>query len=184
MSENDSSTIKSNVSESAVIKEEVAFESPTIAIAEEVISKTEKDSLPKITSVSEPEEIKKSSITEAQKQLVSQINAISEEVIFKLNDAKLGKDMLKKLDDIAKIIKADPELKINIIGHTCNRGTKQFNDVLSSQRADYIKRELLKRGVKKRNFKKVIGVGYNDSLFDNSAQNQKKNRTIRFDLVK
>jgi type IX secretion system PorP/SprF family membrane protein len=182
--EKDSLPIKSNVSEPAVIKEAVAVESSTTAIAEEVISKTEKDSLPKITSVSEPEEIKKSSITEAQKQLVSQINAISEEVIFKLNDAKLGKDMLKKLDDIANIIKADPELKINIIGHTCNRGTKQYNDVLSSQRADYIKRELLKRGVKKRNFKKTIGVGYNDSLFDNSAKNQKKNRTIRFDLVK
>ena len=180
----DSPKTKPEVLEPEIIKEAIVVESPTATIAEEVISKSEKDPLPKITSVSEPAERKNSSIIEAQKQLVSQINSISEEVIFRLNDAKLDKDMLKKLDAIANIIKADPELKINIIGHTCNRGTKQYNDILSSQRADYIKRELLKRGVKKRNFKKTVGVGYNDSLFDNSTQNQKKNRTIRFDLVK
>lgn len=182
--EKDSLPVKSNVSEPEIIKEAVAVESSTTTIAEEVVSKTQKDPLPKITSVSEPKDIKKSSVIEVQKQLVSQINSISEEVIFKLNAAKLNKEMLKKLDDIADILKTNPDLKINIIGHTCNRGTKQYNDVLSSQRADYVKRELLKRGVKKRNFNNTIGVGSNESLFDNSTQNQKKNRTIRFDFVK
>jgi outer membrane protein OmpA-like peptidoglycan-associated protein len=40
----------------------------------------------------------------------------------------------------------------------------------------------MKRGVNRNNFNKNVGKGSSDPLFDNSSNNQRKNRTVRFEL--
>ena len=77
-----------------------------------------------------------------------------------------------------------PSIKLNIIGHTCSKGTKEFNDLLSVRRANYVRQQLIKRGVKTTNFKRSIGDGSSNPLFDNSSNDQRKNRSIRFALSK
>ncbi len=127
----------------------------------------------------------KSELEVYKKQLiVNKINTISEEIIFGLNESKLNSEILKKLDEIAQIIKSNPSLKINIIGHTCNIGTDEYNKLLSIRRANYVRQELQKRGVKKENFNRTIGKGKNEALFENNSNNLNKNRTIRVELVK
>ncbi len=186
--EKDSLPTKISVSDPEIFKDTLQNEkqiaSQITDISDKDISKTEKDSMPTKLDIKNQEIFKETLRYEKEKKIVAKINSICEEVIFKLNAVKLNKEMLKKLDIIANVIKADPELKINIIGHTCNRGTKEFNDILSQQRAEYVKRELFNRGIKKENFNETKGVGFNNSLFDNSTQNQEKNRTIRFNLVR
>jgi type IX secretion system PorP/SprF family membrane protein len=116
--------------------------------------------------------------------ILAKINSLSEEVIFELNNSKLNLELLKKLDEIADLIKTDPSIKLNIIGHTCSKGTKEFNDLLSVRRANYVRQQLMKRGVKSTNFKRSIGDGSSNPLFDNASDNQRKNRSIRFELSK
>ena len=134
-------------------------------------------------------EIEKTEEQKAEENLVksdilAKINSLSEEVIFELNNSKLNLELLKKLDEIADLIKTDPSIKLNIIGHTCSKGTKEFNDLLSVRRANYVRQQLLKRGVKSTNFKRSIGDGSSNPLFDNASDNQRKNRSIRFELSK
>jgi outer membrane protein OmpA-like peptidoglycan-associated protein len=54
--------------------------------------------------------------------------------------------------------------------------------VLSLKRAEYIKQELIKRGIDKSRFNKNIGNGSNNALYDNATINKRKNRTIRFEI--
>jgi type IX secretion system PorP/SprF family membrane protein len=149
----------------------------------EIISKTETDSVSSISEISESGMTKEDKKYEIQKQILKKINNISMEVVFKINEAQLDNDILKKLDEIAEVIKSNRDLKINIIGYASKTGTKQFNDILSIRRANYIRQELLKRGVKKRRFNRTIGSGYDETLFGNSPDAEEKSRTIRFDLV-
>ncbi|MEP6896900.1 MAG: DUF4892 domain-containing protein [Rhodanobacter sp.] len=51
------------------------------------------------------------------------------------------------LDEIAKALKAHPELKIEIDGHTDNVGDSRSNQLLSQQRAESVRAALVTRGV-------------------------------------
>ena len=116
--------------------------------------------------------------------ILDKINILAEEAVFDLNSSQLNAEALKKLDEIADLIKTDPTIKLNIIGHTCSKGPKEFNDLLSVRRANYVRQQLMKRGVKSTNFKRSIGDGSSNPLFDNSSNDQRKNRSIRFALYK
>ena len=116
--------------------------------------------------------------------ILDKINILAEEAVFDLNSSQLNAEALKKLDEIADLIKTDPTIKLNIIGHTCSKGPKEFNDLLSVRRANYVRQQLMKRGVKSTNFKRSIGDGSSNPLFDNSSNDQRKNRSIRFALSK
>jgi outer membrane protein OmpA-like peptidoglycan-associated protein len=115
-------------------------------------------------------------------EILSKINDIAVDVVFELNSSQLQENGLKRLNEIAELIRQNPRLKINITGHTCIKGTKEFNDILSIRRATYVRQELMKRGVTRNNFNKNVGKGSSDPLFDNSSNNQRKNRTVRFEL--
>jgi type IX secretion system PorP/SprF family membrane protein len=119
-----------------------------------------------------------------KEDILDKINILAEEAVFDLNSSQLNAEALRKLDEIAALIKTDPSIKLNIIGHTCSKGPKEFNDLLSVRRANYVRQQLMKRGVKSTNFKRSIGDGSSNPLFDNSSNDQRKNRSIRFALYK
>jgi len=119
-----------------------------------------------------------------KEDILDKINILAEEAVFDLNSSQLNAEALRKLDEIAALIKTDPSIKLNIIGHTCSKGPKEFNDLLSVRRANYVRQQLMKRGVKSTNFKRSIGDGSSNPLFDNSSNDQRKNRSIRFALSK
>jgi outer membrane protein OmpA-like peptidoglycan-associated protein len=51
------------------------------------------------------------------------------------------------LDQVAENMKADPSIRVYIDGHTDWRNTVRYNAWLSQRRAEFIQRELVKRGV-------------------------------------
>jgi outer membrane protein OmpA-like peptidoglycan-associated protein len=125
---------------------------------------------------------KSKEIIEKQVIVIKNANNFADEVIFELNMFTLDASGLKKINQIASVLKSDLTLKINIIGHADNSGSEEFNKVISQKRADYVKKELIKRGIDKTRFNKTVGYGSNNSLYDNKTTNKKKNRTIRFEI--
>ncbi len=51
------------------------------------------------------------------------------------------------VDKLAEYLNKYPEIRIAILGHTCNSGSLEYNKALGLKRAEALKRELLKRGV-------------------------------------
>lgn len=69
-------------------------------------------------------------------------------VNFKMNSATvLEPGSEGQIENIAKILKAYPEVKIKVGGYTDNVGNPAVNKDISQKRADFIKAELGKLGV-------------------------------------
>lgn len=119
-----------------------------------------------------------------KEDILAMINQVAEEVVFDLNKSQLHEEGLKKLDEIAALMKKDPELVVNIVGHTCNLGTDELNSLLSVRRATYVRNQLVKRGVNPQNIDRSKGVGADNAIFDNNSELQQKNRTVRFESAK
>jgi outer membrane protein OmpA-like peptidoglycan-associated protein len=67
---------------------------------------------------------------------------------FKFGTAEIsGADPIPVLEDVARIMKERPEIKVRITGHTDNVGADQANMALSMRRAEAVKSYLVGRGV-------------------------------------
>jgi len=119
-----------------------------------------------------------------KEDILAMMNKVAEEVIFDLNKSQLHEEGLKKLDELAALMKRDPELVVNIVGHTCNKGTAELNSLLSVRRATYVRDQLVRRGVNPQNIDRSKGVGADNALFDNNSELQEKNRTVRFESAR
>ena len=92
----------------------------------------------------------------------------------------------RKLFRIWKVTKKDPEylllkeneLSVTVKGFASKDGNPVRNATLSKMRANYVKNELIKRGVKSSNIKHE-GVGDSEELYDNTTNLKSKNRTVR-----
>ena len=66
-------------------------------------------------------------------------------IIFDSGSAKIKKVYYPRIKKVAEILKANPSLKIEIDGYTDDRGSKNYNLVLSKRRADAVKEVLVKK---------------------------------------
>lgn len=78
------------------------------------------------------------------------------------------------LDDIAELLKSEPERKILIVGHTDNYGSYQYNYQLGLRRAKAVRAELLRRGVAGEQIE-IQSKSFSEPLVPN---NTKANRAI------
>jgi outer membrane protein OmpA-like peptidoglycan-associated protein len=88
------------------------------------------------------------------------------------------------LDEIAEVMKTTPGLmKIEVQGHTDDKGNDRYNKKLSQRRADAVKKHLIKLGV---NRKILAAVGYGEErpIADNgSEEGREKNRRVEFKIL-
>lgn len=63
-------------------------------------------------------------------------------ILFDNDSAKIRPESAKALAETAKLLKARPELKLFVVGHTDNKGTLDYNLNLSAQRAASVVRYL------------------------------------------
>jgi type IX secretion system PorP/SprF family membrane protein len=158
----------------------VVTPTPTV-IAPEPVKEEPVVTTPTVTPAPEP--VKEQPVV-VKEDILAMMNQVAEEVVFDLNKSKLDQEGLKKLDEIAALMKKDPELVINIVGHTCNLGTAELNSLLSVRRATYVRNQLVKRGANPKNIDRSKGVGADNALFDNNSEQQRKNRTVRFESAR
>ena len=75
-------------------------------------------------------------------------------------------------------LKAYPDRDVLIEGHTDNVGSAQFNQVLSLQRAESVRRYLTEHGVQSRRLS-VYGLGFERPVAGNqSAMGRQQNRRV------
>ncbi len=97
---------------------------------------------------------------------------------MKINSDKLTADMIKLLDNVSDVLSKESNLKIRIIGHTCDLGTDDYNMELSKKRAFAADKYLLSKKVDKNKIK-VEWKGEKSPIVKNDSEsNRSKNRRI------
>jgi OmpA-OmpF porin, OOP family len=84
---------------------------------------------------------------EVKKEIIEKVNYAAKRIQFKQAEAALLPNSLKVLDEVAKILQENPDIKLSIEGHTANNGYYDANMRLSQMRADNVKAYLEKKGI-------------------------------------
>jgi len=130
-------------------------------------------------------EIEKNFVLQSYTEIINEQVAISlENVFFDHNKHVLKPESYSELNRLAKFIKENKNLKIEISGHTDNVGTTQYNKQLSQKRANAVKNYLVTKNCTS---SKLISKGYGETkpISDNDTDIGKaKNRRVEFKVVK
>jgi OmpA-OmpF porin, OOP family len=110
---------------------------------------------------------------------------ILEQVQFKTGSAVILKASDDLLFQVAVVVNEHPEiLKIEVQGHTDNRGGKKYNQKLSEKRAAAVVKWLVKRGNVDPGRLTSHGYGMDEPLSDNDTpEGRQKNRRVQFKIV-
>jgi type IX secretion system PorP/SprF family membrane protein len=99
---------------------------------------------------------------------------------FKFNDAALTNEAKLYLNDLAKMLKQNSNLKVEVIGHTDDVGTEEANLIISEQRAKIVIDYLIMNGIKPARLK-LTAKGKSEPVAPNSSEeNRAKNRRVEF----
>jgi len=114
-------------------------------------------------------------------QLKNKQIIISEKVQFEVNQAVIKPESFPLLNDVATVIKENPQLlRVNIEGHASSDGDPASNLSLSDRRAKAVMDYLMRQGIEPQ---RLYGEGFGDKrpLADNNTQDgREKNRRVEF----
>jgi len=101
-------------------------------------------------------------------------------VNFAFNKATLTADSKYILEEAYKALVANPDIQVEISGHTDNVGSDAYNQDLSLRRAQSVKNWLVQRGIAA-NRMKTVGKGENEPVASNNTdEGRAENRRIEF----
>ncbi|MEE9432272.1 MAG: DUF1508 domain-containing protein [Melioribacteraceae bacterium] len=102
---------------------------------------------------------------------------------FVYNKALVTKDSRHILDEAIATLKKHKDVKVEIQGHTDNRGNDAYNKSLSQRRANAIKSSLIKSGISSSRLT-AVGYGERHPIATNSTKaGMAKNRRIEFKVL-
>ncbi|MGD8782398.1 MAG: OmpA family protein [Ignavibacteria bacterium] len=128
-----------------------------------------------------PREVVKEVVVE--KPVMKEAKWILVGVNFDFNSAKLKSEAYPVLFHAVQVLLQNPDLKVEIAGHTDNIGSESTNQKLSVKRAEVVKNYLVARGV---NASRLTVKGYGESqpVADNKkASGRAMNRRIEFKVL-
>lgn len=106
---------------------------------------------------------------------------ISYGILFDVNSDKLKPESYATLKVISDILKEDPSLKLQVVGHTDSDGDDASNLDLSKRRAASVKNELVSKFGADGARLETDGKGESEPVTDNnSSVNKAKNRRVEF----
>jgi OmpA-OmpF porin, OOP family len=112
------------------------------------------------------------------------VNISMNPIYFKKSTPIIQKDSYLELEYLADVLKRFPEIHIRVEGHTDNNGTPETLQKLSEDRANEVKKFLIRNRI---NAKRIEAMGYGASkpISDNSAEESKRlNRRVEFKIIK
>ena len=118
------------------------------------------------------------------KQLKAKGQATSYLILFDFDSDKLRPLSQQILDELAKYLLENPTLRLTVEGHTCTIGGKEYNQKLSTRRANSVKNYLEHCGVAEHKLK-PIGYGFSKPIATNKTNaGRAKNRRVVFTEIK
>jgi len=106
-----------------------------------------------------------------------------ENVLFVRGSATILDTSFEELDQVVGMLKANPEVRILLRGHTDGNGDAAQNIRLSQQRVETVKAYLITKGISKKRIN-GIGVGGEEPIASNETEETRKlNRRVEFEII-
>lgn len=115
-----------------------------------------------------------------QKQLAVRINNI----FFDFNKSELKPESYPELDRLFNYLKENPDIRVEISGHTDNIGTDEYNLSLSQSRANTVKEYLVSKGI---DSERIVSKGYGKTrpvAINDTDEGRQLNRRVEFKIIK
>lgn len=104
-------------------------------------------------------------------------------VNFVYNSASLTTPSEESLDQVATALIGQPNLNVQVAGHTDSVGSERFNQILSEKRALSVRHYLISKGVAAKNLQ-AAGFGESKPIASNeTADGRTENRRVEFAIV-
>jgi len=105
---------------------------------------------------------------------------ITQQIHFEFDKDKIRPESFPILDAVADVLKSNPKIKIEIQGHTDNKGRAEYNKKLSERRAASVKKYLTEHGIDGARLTSH-GYGMEVPVVPNTTdQNRALNRRVQF----
>lgn len=108
---------------------------------------------------------------------------VLQNIFFQTNSFELLETSLPELETLLQLLNDNPNIKIEISGHTDSEGNKDYNQTLSEKRANSVKQWLIEKGVKAERLQSK-GYGQQFPIADNKTpEGRKQNRRTEFKII-
>jgi len=105
---------------------------------------------------------------------------ITQQIHFEFNKDKIRPESFPVLDAVTDVLAKNPNIKLEVQGHTDNKGASAYNKDLSNRRAHSVMKYLIAHGVTVERLT-AVGYGMERPIVDNnSEQNRALNRRVQF----
>lgn len=108
---------------------------------------------------------------------------VLDNILFEFEKANLNESSFHTLLKLSDYLETNEKVKIEIQGHTDNVGSKEFNDTLSSERAESVRNYLVENGISENRIS-FIGFGYDRPISSNDSESGRQlNRRVEIKLI-
>jgi len=98
---------------------------------------------------------------------------VFEDVHFDFDRYSLRPEATRLLDEVVRALQENPDLHIEIEGHTCNIGTAEYNLALGDRRASAVRDYLTSRGISAQRLQ-TVSYGEERPKYDNSREETRR----------
>ncbi len=114
---------------------------------------------------------------------VKKFSGVIEGIVFDFNEATIKPESKPVLDRAIEVLKEFPEIRVEIVGHTDDVGTRAFNLDLSRRRAEAVRDYLVAGGIDSARLR-VRGAGPDEPIAPNDTEEGRaKNRRTEFRIL-
>ena len=127
-------------------------------------------------------------VTKIAREIEENKAIVLENVNYDYNSFVLSKGSYKQFEPLIKLMKENPNMRVQILGHTDNRGTDEYNQTLSEKRAQSCVNYLVSKGIAADRLE-AIGKGESEPIADNEINGKDnpagraKNRRTEFKIL-
>ncbi|MCX8020558.1 MAG: OmpA family protein [Chitinophagaceae bacterium] len=119
---------------------------------------------------------------EIPKEILKRVEFAAKNILFATGTAKLLSKSFKGLNDVARIMNENPDMKLSIEGHTDNIGKDDYNQRLSENRAAAVRNYLISKGVSE---DRITSQGFGETrpiATNNTPAGRQQNRRVELKL--
>jgi peptidoglycan-associated lipoprotein len=98
---------------------------------------------------------------------------VFEDVHFDFDRYSLRPEAVRTLDEAVAVLQQNPDVNVEIEGHTCNIGTAEYNLALGERRANAVRDYLTSRGINASRFR-IVSYGEERPKYDNAREETRR----------